>query len=77
MNWTARQLSSGRRVVEKTRGDLTARIYQGEGHWTATINRAPRGPFETTGEILRTSASTLAATKSKASRALRQLAGRR
>jgi hypothetical protein len=66
MNWTARQLSSGRRVVEKK-----------QGHWTATINRAPRGPFETTGELLRTSASTLGATKAKASRALRQLAGRR
>jgi hypothetical protein len=76
MTWTVRQLSSGRRVVEKMVGDLTARIYQGERHWTATINRAPRGPFETTGELLRTSASTLAATKAKASRALRQLAGR-
>jgi hypothetical protein len=79
MSWTVRQLSSGRRVVEKTQGTLTARVYQGEGHWTATINRAPREPFETTGEILRTSASTLAATKAKASRALRKLSssGRR
>jgi hypothetical protein len=77
MTWTVRQLPSGRRIVEKTAGDLTARIYQGERHWTATINRAPRAPFETTGELLRTSASTLAATKAKASRALRQLAGRR
>jgi hypothetical protein len=77
MIWTVRQLPSGRRVVEKTHGDLTARIFQGEKHWTATINRAPREPFETTGEILRTSASTLAAAKAKASRALRRLGGGR
>jgi hypothetical protein len=75
-DWTVRQLPSGRRVVEKKLGDLTARISQGERHWTATINRAAREPFETTGELLRTSAPTLAGTKAKASRALHRLAGR-
>ena len=71
-DWTARQMTSGRRVVEKTRGDKIARIFQGENHWTVTINRRdPRGPFETTGEIKRQSAKTLAAAKSLGTRLLK------
>lgn len=70
-DWTVRQMTSGRRVVEKTRGDKTARIFQGEGHWTVTLNRAPRGPFETTGEIARQSAKTLSAAKSLGTRLLK------
>ena len=70
-DWTARQMTSGRRVVEKTRGDKTARIFQGERHWTVTINRAPREPFETSGEISRHSAKTLAAAKSVGTRLLK------
>jgi hypothetical protein len=70
-DWTARQMTSGRRVVEKTRGDKTARIFQGEGHWTVTVNRTPREPFETTGEITRQSAKTLAAAKSLGTRLLK------
>jgi hypothetical protein len=62
--WTARQMTSGRRVVEKARGNKIARLFQGEGHWTVTINRRePREPFETTGEITRKSTATLAAAK--------------
>lgn len=71
-DWTARQMTSGRRVVEKARGGKIARIFQGEGHWTVTINRRePREPFETTGEITRQSAKTLAAAKSLGTRLLK------
>lgn len=71
-DWTARQMTSGRRVVEKAHGDKIARIFQGEGHWTVTINhREPRWPFETTGEITRQSANTLAAAKSLGTRLLK------
>lgn len=71
-DWTARQMTSGRRVVEKARGEKIARIFQGEGYWTVTINRqAPREPFETTGELSRHSAKTLAAAKSVGTRLLK------
>ena len=71
-DWTARQMTSGRRVVEKGHGEKIARIFQGEGYWTVTINRRePREPFETTGEIIRQSAKTLAAAKRLGTRLLK------
>lgn len=71
-DWTARQMTSGRRVVEKARGNKIARIFQGEGYWTVTLShREPRAPFETTGEITRQSAKTLAAAKGLGTRLLK------